>query len=61
MSKPSLGLLCKIGSIIVHVEEAMSDKQHKFDVVAMQALLRDVEVQSWLVEMRKQGLVPEKR
>lgn len=59
--KPSMSLLAKVGSIIVHVEEAMGSKQHRFDVMALQHGIEDAEVKSWLEQMRKLALVPEKR
>ena len=49
--KPSLSLLCKLGSIAVHVEEAMSDKRHRLDVEAIRGLLQDDEVKQWIKEM----------
>ena len=59
--KPSMSLLAKLGSIVVHVEEAMSSKQHKFDILALQQGIVDPEVVAWLGEMRKLALIPEKR
>jgi len=49
--KPSLPLLCKLGSIAVHVEEAMSSKRHVLDVEAIRGLLQDDEVKQWIKEM----------
>ena len=49
--KPSIGLLCKVVSVIGHLEEAMSDKAHKFDVVAMKSALDDPEVKKWIKDM----------
>lgn len=59
--KPGLSLLCKLGSIAVHVEEAMSSKGHNFDVYAMKVLLNDPDVREWLSEMTKQAFVTVKR
>ncbi len=59
--KPSPALLCKLGSIVVHVEEANAPGGHTFDVVATQQLLADPEVQAWLDGMRKMAMVPVKR
>ena len=50
-TKPSLSLLCKLGSIAVHVEESMSTKAHAVDIAAMQALIRDPEVREWIKSM----------
>ncbi len=57
--KPSLGLLCKLGSIVVHFDEALSDKRHRFDVLAAKPLLSDPEVQEWIKAMGP--LMPVKR
>ena len=59
--QPSAGLLCKLGSIAVHVEEAMSAKGHAFDVLALKPLVADQEVQEWLAGMSRLALVPRKR
>jgi len=49
--KPELGLLVKLGSIAVHVEEMMSPKGHRFDKAAIQTLLDDAEVKQWIKDM----------
>jgi hypothetical protein len=54
-------LACKIGSIVVHAEEMMSPSGHGFDKIALEALLRDGEVQAWLATMRGVGMLPVKR
>lgn len=59
--KPSASLLCKLGSIAVHVDELLSADGHSFDRDALQTLLTDVEITEWLAEMRKAAMVPEKR
>lgn len=59
--KPSVALLAKIGSILVHVEEDASPNGHPFDLVATHALLRDPEVQAWLDGMRGATFLPLKR
>lgn len=38
--KPSCGLLVKLGSIAVHVDEMISGKGHVFDKVAIKSLLQ---------------------
>ena len=43
--KPSLQLLMKLGSIVVHVEEALSTKGTGYDIAAMKPLLKDEDVQ----------------
>lgn len=57
--KPSLSLLSKLGSIIVHAEEMASLKGHAFDKIAMDGLLNDPEVREWLKGMGP--LLPVKR
>jgi hypothetical protein len=59
--KPGVSLLCKIGSILVHLDEGLSDHAHAFDWTALTELMADSEVQIWLMEMRELALVPEKR
>jgi hypothetical protein len=58
---PSVPLLCKLGSIIVHADELMSQDGHEFDRLALEQLLRDAEVKAWLAGMRGMALIPEKR
>lgn len=57
----SAPLLCKLGSILVHVEEGTSADGHAFDVIALRSLMADPEVRAWLREMDKLALVPVKR
>ena len=59
--KPTPALLCKIGSIIVHVDEFLSPHGHPFDHTAMQLLLDDPEVKEWLKEMNRLAMIPRKR
>jgi|CXWL01.1.fsa_nt_gi hypothetical protein len=54
-----LALLCKLGSIAVHIEEALSIKGHPFDIEALKVLIHDPDVQAWLKAMGP--LVPRKR
>lgn len=49
--KPSLPLLSKIGSIVVHAEEFLSDKGHHYDSTALLMLLADPEVRQWIKDM----------
>ena len=49
--KPSLSLLCKLGSIVVHADEALSPGGHHFDVATIRTLLADQEVNEWLKTM----------
>jgi hypothetical protein len=48
---PSINLLCKLGSIAVHVEESLSKKGHALDVIAVKSLLDDAEVKQWIKDM----------
>jgi hypothetical protein len=58
---PSPALLCKLGSIVVHVEEMMSPKGHAFDRIALQKLLNDAEVKAWIWQMDEMAMLPAKR
>ena len=58
---PGAALLAKLGSIIVHVEEAYSNDGHVFDMVALDGLLNDPDVKSWMLGMRAMALLPRKR
>lgn len=58
---PPVTLLCKLGSIAVHVEEFLSPQGHPVDKQAIDDLLADKEVQDWLNDMGKQALLPVKR
>lgn len=58
---PSASLLCKLGSIIVHMEEMLSPGGHGFDRLAAANLLKDPEVLEWLNDMRTAALLPVRR
>ena len=58
---PNLGLCCKLGSIIVHIQEALSKKGSGYDIQALIPLVNDKEVNDWLKEMDKMTLLPKKR
>lgn len=49
--EPSLTLLCKLGSIIVHADEATEPGAHELDVTVLRALLADPEVKDWIKGM----------
>lgn len=59
--KPSAGLLCKLGSVAVHVEEMLSSKGHAFDRSVIESLLEDPEVEEWRKAMDTLSLLPRKR
>jgi hypothetical protein len=56
---PPLTLLCKLGSLAVHVDEALSDDSHHYDWTAIHLLLDDPEVKQWITDMG--ALLPKKR
>ena len=58
---PSVALLCKLGSIIVHIDEGFSKDGHLFDMVALQTLITDPEVRAWLTQMDSMAMLPRKR
>lgn len=59
--KPSIPLIVKLGSAAVHADELLSSDGHEFDKVALQGLLDDPEVKTWLEAMTKMGMLPVKR
>lgn len=59
--KPSAGLLCKLGSLAIHIDEFLSSNGHEFDRAVIQTLLDDSEVQEWLSEMDGMAMLPKKR
>lgn len=58
---PSNTLVCKLGSAIVHADEALSPHGVPEDVQAFRALLNDPDLQSWMKRMAEMGLLPVKR
>ena len=54
-------LAAKVGSILVHVEEALSSDAHEFDWAAARSLLGDAEVVEWVRSLQRMALVPVKR
>ena len=59
--KPTCSVLCKLGSIAVHVQEMLSAKGHHFDKLALESLMMDKEVTDWLYDMDKLAMLPKKR
>lgn len=58
--KPTVALLSKLGSIVVHADElAHPVKGHVFDHFALKQLVEDPEVREWLKSMGP--FVPVKR
>ncbi len=58
---PSIPLLVKLGSLIVHYDECKSGDGHAFDVAAINSLLSDPEVEEWIRGMDKLSLLPKNR
>ena len=58
---PSVALLIKLGSIIVHQEELLSPGGHTFDQHALDTVRNDPEVVEWLDTMTKMAFLPVKR
>jgi hypothetical protein len=58
---PAPVTLAKLGSIIVHAEEAASTHGHYFDRIALETLLEDADVVAWLKGMRELALIPVRR
>lgn len=58
---PPIALLVKLGSIAVHVDEAMSNQGHPFDIEALKTLSADRELQAWLASMDSAGFLPIRR
>lgn len=54
-------MICKVASILVHVEEGTEAGAHHFDWVAVQVLLADPEVQAWIKDLGAMAMVPVKR
>lgn len=59
--KPGATILVKLGSLIVHLEEAHSPNGHAVDLAAAAQLQADPEVQAWFAAMHKMGMLPVKR
>jgi hypothetical protein len=57
----SYRLAAKLGSLVVHVNEATSPHGHPFDVEACRQLVNDPEVVEWIKGLQEQALVPAMR
>lgn len=57
----SMALAAKLGSLVVHLEEAASNDGHAFDKIATEQLVRDPEIQAFVEMLREKALVPVKR
>lgn len=58
---PSIQLLVKLGSAVVHAEELLSPGGHEFDKAAFEGLVNDPEVRMWINAMTKLAMLPVKR
>jgi hypothetical protein len=59
--KPSISLLCKLGSLIIHTDEFLSPSGHPIDKCSIDNLMRDPEVKEWLKQMADNALIVLKR
>jgi hypothetical protein len=50
-TKPSLQLLMKLGSIVVHTDEFFNPDGHDIDRVTILNMIDDPEVQEWIKDM----------
>ena len=58
---PGSSLLMKLGSAIVHADEALGPVDSPLDISLFRSLLKDKEVSRWLADMTALGLLPTKR
>ncbi len=58
---PTIGLLCKLGSIARHADEATGPTAAPADHDAIRALLADDEVREWMAQLDALALLPVKR
>ena len=58
---PSPALLVKLGSIIVHFDEATESGAHAYDLMTARQLLADPEVSEWMQQMQVAAMLPVKR
>jgi hypothetical protein len=56
--RPTLAVLCKLGSLAAHTKEMMNNRGHAFDLNAIQGLIADPDLNAWMEEMQKLALVP---
>lgn len=58
---PPATTLIKLGSLAAHIEELLSPSGHHADRAAIDGLLADDEVRSWLSDMNDMAFLPVKR
>jgi hypothetical protein len=64
MTDPTMiegALAVKLGSAIVHADEAMGEQGHAADEAAFRSILSDPDVAQWLDSMHALSLLPLKR
>lgn len=54
-------LAAKIGSALMHADEASSKDGHAYDWAAFRALAGDADVQNWMSSLARDGLLPVRR
>lgn len=59
--KPNAALLCKLGSLIVHADEALSPNGHHYDQTVFLDGLHDPQVLEWISQMDAMAMLPKKR
>ena len=59
--RPSLTLLVKLGSLIVHADEAFGVDGRQLDVDVFKHAMKDQEVQAWIKEGVGMSFLPRKR
>lgn len=60
-TEPSLSLLVKLGSVIIHVQEYLGPDGHPLDRMAFENVAKDPDVKAWLEEGTDLALLPVKR
>jgi hypothetical protein len=56
-----MALRIKLGSLVVHCEELLSPSGHEYDKHAINTLLQDPDVRTFMEETGKMGILPVKR
>lgn len=59
--QPNASVLVKLGSLIIHYQEACSPKGHPLDWQAVKQLENDPAIKEWIEEMTRKGFLPIKR
>ena len=59
--KPSPDVLVRLGSALVHAEEAMSPSGHPIDRAEFEQLMKDPLVKEWMDGMNAMAMLPVKR